>query len=99
MRLRGLFRTVCMRLITVSRLLLENQQAHTGMANSGVVDLNSDLSRLWWLDLNLLNRKVLASFPGDGSLFQLALYPRIHRPSYALPRISSLVDFRFRRDM
>ena len=38
------------------------------MADSGVVDLDSDFMISGRADFNVLNREVLASFPGDGSL-------------------------------
>lgn len=40
----------------------------TCVANSGVVDLDSDFARLWWSYLDVFDGEVLAGFPSDGSL-------------------------------
>jgi hypothetical protein len=38
------------------------------MADTGVVYLDADLVCLWWCDLDVFNREVLAGFPGDCGL-------------------------------
>lgn len=41
------------------------------VADTGVVDLNTDFTSPWGEDLDILNGKVLAGLPGNGSLFKL----------------------------
>ena len=43
------------------------------VADTGVVDLNADLMGLWGSNLDILDREVLAGFPGNGSLSKSAL--------------------------
>jgi hypothetical protein len=43
------------------------------VADTGVVDLNADLMGPWGSDLDILDREVLAGFPGNGSLSKSAL--------------------------
>jgi hypothetical protein len=43
------------------------------MANASVVDLDADLVCLWWCNLDILNGKVLAGLPCNGSLFSSTL--------------------------
>jgi hypothetical protein len=40
----------------------------TGMANTGVVDLDADLMRLGWRNLDILDGEILACLPGDCGL-------------------------------
>lgn len=63
----------------------------TGVADTGVVDLNADLMCLGGSNLNVLNAEVLASFPGNCCLRSVSIcrsrlraYSR-YRVSEALP--------------
>lgn len=46
-----------------------DNRTHTGMADAGVVDLNADLVRLGWCNLDLLNGQILAGLPRNCRLF------------------------------
>lgn len=62
----------------------------TCMADSGVVDLNSDFVCLWRRDLDVLDAQLLAGFP---------CYSRLASNSLARPQVSvfkSLLPFSFR---
>lgn len=48
--------------------VLARQSVGIGVADTSVVNLDSDLTGLWWGNLNILESKVLASLPGDGGL-------------------------------
>ena len=48
--------------------VLAGQCVGVGVADTSVVDLNTDLVGPRCADLNILDSKVLASFPGNGSL-------------------------------
>ena len=48
--------------------ILAREGVCVGVTYTSVVDLNSDLVGPWWGDLDILNGKILAGFPGDGGL-------------------------------
>jgi hypothetical protein len=48
--------------------MMTRAQKHTCVANTSVVDLNSDLVGLGRSDLDILNGEGLAGLPGDGGL-------------------------------
>lgn len=50
------------------RLSLSEPQHRTCVANASIVDLNPDLMRLRRSNFNIFDGKVLAGFPGNGSL-------------------------------
>jgi len=49
--------------------VLSGQRVGICVADTGVIDLNADLVGPGWEDFDILNGKVLAGFPGNGSLF------------------------------
>jgi hypothetical protein len=80
---RGPFRRVCRHLTElvstlqcVHGLILPDTRTaadergvkRTGMADARVVDLNAHLVRARWSNFDILNREVLAGFPGNRSL-------------------------------
>lgn len=50
-----------------------DSRGSTCVADTGVVNLDSDLMGLGRSDLDILNGQFLASFPGDGSLASYGL--------------------------
>lgn len=48
--------------------ILAGQSIGIGMADTCVVDLDTDFVGLWGSDLNVFNGQVLAGLPGDGGL-------------------------------
>lgn len=50
--------------------ILARERVRICVAYAGVVDLDADLVRLRWGDLDVFDRKVFAGFPGDCSLFE-----------------------------
>lgn len=48
--------------------VLAGQRVRICVAHTGVVDLDTDLVRLWGCNLDVLNAQVLARLPGDGGL-------------------------------
>ena len=62
------------------------------MADTSVVDLNTDFVCSGGKNLNLLNGEVLTSFPGDCGLFccQLCLFVRQHSASACFSLASSV---------
>jgi len=44
-----------------------------GMADASVVDLDADLMRLWWCDLDVLDGQVLAGLPRNCRLYPVSL--------------------------
>jgi hypothetical protein len=53
--------------------VLSGQCVGICVADTGVVDLNADLMGPWGGNLDILDREVLAGFPGNGSLSKSAL--------------------------
>ena len=53
--------------------ILAGQCVGICVADTGVVDLNADLMGPWGGNLDILDREVLAGFPGNGSLSKSAL--------------------------
>lgn len=58
----------CVRVWTCSATLLRWATRLTCVADAGVVDLDTDLIRLWRCDLDVLDAQLLASLPGHGGL-------------------------------
>lgn len=50
--------------------ILSGEGVGIGMADTGVVDLDADLVGLWGRNLDVFDGEVLASLPGDGSLWR-----------------------------
>jgi hypothetical protein len=70
------------------RLATRRAARRTGMADTGVVDLNADLVGLRWSNLDILNGEVLASFPGDCCLYLCQLQVSLE----VLASLSSLLS-------
>jgi hypothetical protein len=65
--------SVCIYCSISSVVTSVEDNAHTCVADTGVVDLNADFVSLWWCDLNVLDAQFFAGLPRNCSLRNVSI--------------------------